>query len=336
MYSRARPTVSRVVGSAKSSGDGTAPSIDVTWPGFVPHVTCGRSVGGVDVHLLVPDRAVVAAQLAPRRHGVVPRRPLSGRGPGRGGTRTWSRRGRPARPWRRPRSTCCTPSCGPPSRAPRIVEPRYSMTWPMPPPVPIWPMTARITSLAVTPAGSSPSTFTAIHFGRDLRERLGGEDVLDLARADAEGERAERAVGRGVAVAAHDRHAGQRAALLGPDDVDDALAGVAHREVRDAELGRVLAQHLDLAGRDRDRRSAGRCRPVGTLWSSVAIVSSGRRTVRPRQAQAVERLRAGDLVDEVQVDVEEIRLAGRRAHEVALPHLLGQASRGDVMCHLTI
>ena len=64
-----------------------------------------------------------------------------------------------------------------------------------------------------------------------LRQRLGGQHVLDLARADAEGERAERAVGRGVAVAAHDRHARQRAALLGPDDVDDALAGVAHRVV---------------------------------------------------------------------------------------------------------
>ena len=44
MYSSARVTVSRVVESAKSSGDGTLPSIVVTWPGLVPHVTCGRSV----------------------------------------------------------------------------------------------------------------------------------------------------------------------------------------------------------------------------------------------------------------------------------------------------
>ena len=125
------------------------------------------------------------------------------------------------------------------------------MTWPMPPPVPISPMTARITSLAVTPAGSSPSTSTAIHFGPALGQRLGGQHVLDLARADAERQRPERAVRGGVAVAADDRHARQRAALLGADDVDDALAGIAHREVGDAELGRVLAQHLDLAGRDR-------------------------------------------------------------------------------------
>ena len=56
-----------------------------------------------------------------------------------------------------------------------------------------------------------------------LRQRLGGEHVLDLARADAERQGAERAVGGRVAVAAHDRHAGQRAPLLGADDVDDAL-----------------------------------------------------------------------------------------------------------------
>src|SRR6202012_5800676 len=41
----------------------------------------------------------------------------------------------------------------------------------------------------------------------DLGQRLGREDVLALARADAEGERAERAVRRGVRVAAHDRQA---------------------------------------------------------------------------------------------------------------------------------
>ena len=66
---------------------------------------------------------------------------------------------------------------------------------------------------------------------------------------------------------------------------------------------------------------------VGTLWSSVAMVSSGRRTRAARQAQAVERLRAGDLVDEVEVDVEQVGLARRRAHDVALPHLLRQGLR---------
>ena len=47
-----------------------------------------------------------------------------------------------------------------------MVSPRYSMTEPIPPPVPMRPMMARMTSLAVAPAGSSPSTVTAIVPGR--------------------------------------------------------------------------------------------------------------------------------------------------------------------------
>ena len=61
--------------------------------------------------------------------------------------------------------------------------------------------------------------------GLRLQQRLRGQHVLDFAGADAEGQRAERAVRRGVAVAADDRHAGLRVALLGADDVDDALRG---------------------------------------------------------------------------------------------------------------
>src|SRR3546814_14147855 len=67
---------------------------------------------------------------------------------------------------------------------------------------------------------------------RPLDQRLGGQDVLDLGGADAEGERAERTVRRGVAVAADDRHAGLGQPLLRPDDVDDALTDVVYREVR--------------------------------------------------------------------------------------------------------
>src|SRR3546814_19955213 len=49
-----------------------------------------------------------------------------------------------------------------------------------------------------------------------------------------------------VAVAAHDRHAGQGEALLRPDDVDDPLAHVEDREVRDPEGLDVPLQGLDL------------------------------------------------------------------------------------------
>ena len=146
-------------------------------------------------------------------------------------------------------------------------------------------MTARITSLAVTPDGQLAVDVDRHPLRAGLGERLGGEHVLDLAGADAERERTEGAVGGGVAVAAHDRHPGLGAALLGPDHVHDALAGVAHRVVGDAELGRVAAQRVDLDRPTPGRRSAGRCARSGTLWSSVATVSSGRRTRRPGEAQ---------------------------------------------------
>jgi hypothetical protein len=44
----------------------------------------------------------------------------------------------------------------------RIALPRYSSTFPTPPPVPMRAMIARMTSLAETPAGRSPSMVTAI------------------------------------------------------------------------------------------------------------------------------------------------------------------------------
>ena len=63
---------------------------------------------------------------------------------------------------------------------------------------------------------------------------------------------------------------------------------------------------------------------MGTLWSIVATVRSGRRTVRPAEAQAVEGLGRGDLVDEVEVDVEQVGLAVAGADDVAVPDLLAQ------------
>ena len=70
--------------------------------------------------------------------------------------------------------------------------------------------------------------------------------MLALRGPDAEGEGAERAVGRGVAVAAHHRRSRQRETLLGTDDVHDALARVEHVEDLDSELLAVRTQGLDL------------------------------------------------------------------------------------------
>ena len=159
--------------------------------------------------------------------------------------------------------------------------------------------------------------------GASLRQRLRGEHVLDLAGADAEGERAERAVRGRVAVAAHDRHPREREPLLGTDHVDDAGAGVPHRVEADAELLAVGGEHLDLLLRDRvgDRLIDVQGRHVVVHRRHGEVGAAHGATV---QAQAVEGLRRGDLVDEVEVDVEEVGLTVGAADDVPFPHLLGE------------
>jgi hypothetical protein len=117
-------------------------------------------------------------------------------------------------------------------------------------------------------------------------------------------QRAEGAVGGGVAVAAHDGGAGQREALFRPDDVDDALALVGLGEVLDAEVGCVLCQCLDLDAAffffDAVRAVGGRHVVVdhGERLSPGAHLAAG-------HAQAFKGLRAGDFVHQVAVDVEQ-------------------------------
>ena len=132
----------------------------------------------------------------------------------------------------------------------RMAEPRYSMTWPVPPAVPMSPDDGQDDVLGRHPGGKLAVDLDGHGRRSLLGERLGGEDVLHLGRPDAEGQGAEGAVGRGVAVAADHRHPRQGQTQLGSDDVDDALVGVPHRIAGDPELGAVGREHLELFGRD--------------------------------------------------------------------------------------
>ena len=122
--------------------------------------------------------------------------------------------------------------------SPRIVSPRYSMTWPVPPPTPILPMMARIRSLAVTPGCRRPETFDGEGPRLTLQQTLRREHMPDFSRADAEGEGAEGAVRARMAVAANNGLARLRDSELGPDDVHDAALLVAQAEQLDSELAR--------------------------------------------------------------------------------------------------
>ena len=97
-----------------------------------------------------------------------------------------------------------------------------------------------------------------------LGERLRRQGVLDLAGADPERERAERAVGGGVGVAADDRHAGLADAELGADHVHDPLALEPIEYDRDAELRGSCARASPPACATA-RRGCGR-RPACRRW----------------------------------------------------------------------
>ena len=127
-----------------------------------------------------------------------------------------------------------------------MASPAYSMTWPVPPAVPISPMMDRMMSLAVTPSGSLPSTVTRMFLAFLCVSVWVASTCSTSLRADAHGQRAEGAVRGGVAVAADDGGAGQREALLRPDHVHDALPHVALVVVLDAEVLGVPGQRLDL------------------------------------------------------------------------------------------
>ena len=185
-------------------------------------------------------------------------------------------------------------------------------------------------SLAVTFGGSLPSTDHAHVLRLDLHQRLRGEHVLDLGGADAVGQRAERAMRRGVAVAANQRHARQGEALLGADDVADALADIELVVVFEIEQLGVLRQIRDLVGAFLVGIGLG---PVG---GRHVVIDHEQRLVRRMdlaagEPQPLERLRRRHLMDDVPVDVDEARAVRLFVDQMVGPDLVVE---GAWLCHV--
>ena len=162
-----------------------------------------------------------------------------------------------------------------------------------------------------------------------LEERLGGQHHLDLAGPDPERQRAERAVGRGVRVAAHDGHPRLGQSELRSDDVDDALSRIADAVERDPELGAIGLELIDLGERHLvDERQA----PVGRRDRVVRGRDglAGPADADPARAQPGECLRAGHLVDEVEVDGQHRGRTRVLGHHMVCPDLVDDgAGRGS-------
>ena len=154
-----------------------------------------------------------------------------------------------------------------------------------------------------------------------LRQALRGQHVLHFRSSDAEGQRAKSAVRAGVAIAADDGYAWLGQAQLRADHVHNALLRRIHIEQGHAEFFAVLLQRLNLARRD----GIGNRR---TAWFGGNVVIHGRDCAlglphfAARRAKAVERLRRGHLVHQMQIDIQQRRLPGRNAHYVLIPDLL--------------
>ena len=262
---------------------GRARRMPMPMPGFVPYVIDRLERRGVERdRLRRRSRPASEGSVAPVAR---PRRPRSA---------PVGACGRPATYSNVVSSGAMSPARAPPSmdmlqivmrcsiESARMASPVYSKTWPVPPPMPMRLMRSRMMSFAVTPGCESPVDADLVGLRGALEEALGREDHLHLARADAEGERAERAVGGGVRVAADDRHARLRQAELGTDDMDDALAVRAERVERDPELLAVALSWSTWNAACWSRIGSERSW-VGVLWSAVAIVRSGWRTLRPRR-----------------------------------------------------
>ena len=182
--------------------------------------------------------------------------------------------------------------------------------------------------LARDPGGQAAVDAHLVGPERALEEGLGGQHHLHLARADAECERAEGAVGGRVRVAADDGHARLREAQLRADDVDDALAVRAQRVERDAELRAVGGQLGELeAGLlvEDGQGAVVRRRGVVRRGHGPLGVADGQAAA----TEALEGLRAGDLVDEVEVDADDGRERRAPRGRRGRPRVFWTSVRGE-------
>ncbi|MHC3927196.1 hypothetical protein ACMZ4W_02302 [Brevundimonas naejangsanensis] len=178
--------------------------------------------------------------------------------------------------------------------------------------------------------GRDPETERPLHLdqhrsGALLHQGLGRQNMFDLGGADAEGQGAEGSVGGGVAVAADDGHARQGQPLFRPDDVNDALVDAIQRNPRQAELGGVGLQLLDL------RPAFGIEDSGSPVQGRNIVVGHGQGLVWRMNAnaaltQALEGLGAGDFVDQMEVDIHQHVAAAEVGDLVPVVYLVQQSA----------
>src|SRR6266851_452255 len=157
--------------------------------------------------------------------------------------------------------------------------------------------------------------------GARLNETLRRKHMLDFAGADAKSQRAERAVGGGMTVAANKGLAGLGDAEFRADDVHDALVLAVHVEEADAGFTAIFLEGIELqfgvVVENRQRAVGGRDGMVHHRESEI-----GAANLAAFRAETGEGLGRGALVYEVAVNVDDGGLPGLLANDVGVPDLL--------------
>ena len=169
--------------------------------------------------------------------------------------------------------------------------------------------------------------------GPTLDQRLRRQHMRQLARSDAEGERAQPAMGAGMAVAADDQAARQAQAQFGPDDMNDALAGLVDIEQPDA-------------GWPRFRPATPPAAPARSCWCRRGHARSrsrdpaSRRSVRDCEPARLRFLRSSrprepaEIVQQMTVDMQQIGILAEASDDMLVPDLGQQGAAGRLHCRI--
>ena len=124
-----------------------------------------------------------------------------------------------------------------------------------------------------------------------------------------------------MGIAANDGHPRLGHALFRADDVHDALAHVVHGEIGHAEFMAIGGQRIDLDFRFRIVHAFGavQCRHIviGDRQRRLGTTNAA-----SGGAQAFESLRAGHLMNQMPVDIEDACSVVLHVDQMALPNLI--------------
>jgi hypothetical protein len=210
-----------------------------------------------------------------------------------------------------------------------MADPAYSTNKPAPPSMPRRAMIERMRSFAVVCLGNRPIDGDAHRLRPGLPEGLGRQHVHRFGGADAEGERAQRTVRRGVRIAADDHHAGLGDPGLGRNDVQNSLALVLHADHVDAEFGTLGLETQDQVAPALVGDRGEPTRAVGGRHEMIRARDRVARTVNREVTalQGVDDVPPETLVQQTAIDVEQRFAAVERYDGVPLPDLIDERLR---------